>query len=175
MSRFALAWRRGVVLRAQLGRFRGWTARKRCTGPRITIAVLLLWALGIYPGTTLDQFLGGGPWIGILYGFFGGGGGEGVRGCMDSTATNYNSSATIDDGSCDSADDPLDYLGSGGCVGDNQEVPEGHCDENPMCTTIGRQFNGCWHILSGDSPSQADRETYAWGLFRKTNSGYVPL
>jgi hypothetical protein len=128
----------------------------------ITIAVLFLWALGI-------------PWIGILDGFFGGGGGEGVRGCMDSTATNYNSSATIDDGSCYSIDDPLVHLGSGGCVGGNQEVPEENCDANPMCTTIGRQFNGCWHILSGDSPSQADREKYAWGLFRKTDSGYVPL
>ena len=69
----------------------------------------------------------------------------------------------------------LTYLGSGGCVGGNQEVPEGHCDGNHACTTIGRQSNGCWHIMSGDSPSQADREKYANGLFRKTDSGYVPL
>lgn len=70
---------------------------------------------------------------------------------------------------------PLVHIGSGGCVGGNQRVPEESCDANPMCTTIGRQFNGCWHILSGNSPSHADREKYAWGLFRRTNSGYESI
>jgi hypothetical protein len=71
--------------------------------------------------------------------------------------------------------EPLIYIGSGGCVGGNQEIPEGHCDTNPQCTAIGRQFNGCWHQLKGEVPDQAQRDTYKWGLFKKSDSGYEPI
>ncbi|AEO98469.1 hypothetical protein EPVG_00135 [Emiliania huxleyi virus 201] len=70
---------------------------------------------------------------------------------------------------------PLVYLGSGACVGGQQEIPEGHCDENPECTAIGRQINGCWHILSGDEPDEDARAKYKWGLFKKTAAGYESL
>uniref|UniRef100_A0A6C0LWM3 Uncharacterized protein n=1 Tax=viral metagenome TaxID=1070528 RepID=A0A6C0LWM3_9ZZZZ len=71
--------------------------------------------------------------------------------------------------------EPLVYLESGACVGDNQEIPEGQCDENPECTAIGRQFNGCWHMLKGDEPDEGVRDTYKWGLFKKTAAGYESL
>ncbi|AEO97760.1 hypothetical protein EhV310 [Emiliania huxleyi virus 86] len=72
--------------------------------------------------------------------------------------------------------EPLVYLGSGACVGDNQEIPEGHCDENPECTAIGRQKNGCWHLLKGDAePDEGVRDTYKFGLFKKTAAGYESL
>lgn len=70
---------------------------------------------------------------------------------------------------------PLVYLGSSACVGDNQEIPEGHCDENPECTAIGRQPNGCWHMLSGDEPDEDARTYYKFGLFKKTAAGYESL
>ncbi len=68
--------------------------------------------------------------------------------------------------------EPLVYIGSGGCVGGKQEIPEGHCDENPECTAIGRQHNGCWHMLKGDVPDEAVLAKYKWGLFKKTDAGY---
>lgn len=67
---------------------------------------------------------------------------------------------------------PLSYIGSGGCVGGKQEIPEGHCDENPECTAIGRQHNGCWHMLAGNVPDDATLAKYKWGLFKKTATGY---
>tara|TARA_B110000858_G_scaffold193979_1_gene247549 strand:+ start:226 stop:1950 length:1725 start_codon:yes stop_codon:yes gene_type:complete len=45
-------------------------------------------------------------------------------------------------------DPPFSYLTEGDCNKDSCTV-ERMCLMNPMCTAIGQQKNGCWHLLKG--------------------------
>ena len=99
-----------------------------------------------------------------------------TKGCKDEDALNYDEDAEEgDDTLCKYPEPELTYIGSGGCVGDNQSIPEEFCDADPECTTIGRQSNGCWQKLSGETPSEDQLSYYQAGLFKKTESGYVSI